>query len=190
MELTVKDSKVIERILDESLKKFIRPEDVDAMFMMMNLSEDRTSSMLHSLNATLVKSNYALKLKDILERIGDGLAARVELSAPEGNLEVKRGEELQLELSVTNKFDVPLIFDITVEDRDNFLPVIYNKIEDGYFNSVSTESIIDTEESKKFRFKISAPETGPTSTLLFIVIRSKEIEGLNKINKIRLSFVR
>ncbi len=190
MELTVKDSKVISRILNESLKRFIKEEDVESMFSMLDLYDERTSSMIHKLNSALVRSTYALKIKDILERIGDELSSRVEVGLSIETMELKRGNEETLNVSITNKFDVPLVFDLTLEDRDNFLPIIYNKIDDGYFNSVSSESIIDTEDTKNFKFRISAPETGPASTILFIVVRSKEIEGLNKISKLKISFVK
>jgi hypothetical protein len=186
MELTINDSKIIKRIVHETLSKYLEDDDRDRIYNSILIRNERTSNLIHTINYLLGKSEYSRKMKDIIERINDELSARLEIGTSSSDITVAKNENFILTIKLTNKFDIPLIFEVKLEDRDNFLPIIYDKMQDSYFNEFSEERLIDSGETKEIKFKIGSNEKATKgSTLLFLVVKSKEIEGLNLIHKIK-----
>jgi hypothetical protein len=187
MELTINDSKSIKRALSETLSKYLEPEDKERIYGYLLMKNERTGNLIHAINGLLLKSDYSRKIKEIIERLNDELSSKLAVETNAKDVHLKEGENFMLSVKITNNFDVPLVFEVKLEDRDNFLPVIYDKIQDSYFNEFSEERIIDSSEAKELRFKIGSNEKAKKgSTLLFLVIKSKEIEGLNLISRIKL----
>ncbi len=187
MDLTINDSKTVRRVVSEVLNKYIDEKDFPMIFNTLVLDNEGTNELLHTLNNMLIKSDYALKIKEIISDLSDSFATRLDVRLNNGDVKLFGGSSQDVVVEVTNKFDVPLVFEVKLEDRDTFLPIIYNKVEDDYFNSVSEEKIIDTEDTGKFRFRIGSAKTQKReNTVLFALVKSKDIEGLNVINKIRV----
>ncbi len=187
MDLTINDSKIIRRIVSDVLKKYIDEKDFPVMFNSLILNEEKTSEILHTLNSMLIKTDYALKIKDIVSELSDQLALRLNVHLSTNNVKTIGGSAQDVIIELTNKFDIPLLFEVKLEDRDNFLPIIYNKVEDEYFNNVSEERVIDTENTGKFKFKVGGENASKRGeTLLFALVKSKDVEGLNVINKIKV----
>ncbi|MCL4362006.1 MAG: hypothetical protein OH338_04595 [Candidatus Parvarchaeota archaeon] len=190
MDLTINDSKSIKRAISETLSKYLEPEDKERVYNYLLMKNERTGDLIHALNSLLTKSDYSRKIKDIIERINDELSSKLAVEISAKDIHLKEDENFVLSVKITNNFDVPLVFEIKLEDRDNFLPIIYDKIQDSYFNEFSEERIIDSEETKEIKFKIGSNEKAKKgSTLLFLVIKSKEIEGLNLISRIKVEIV-
>ena len=187
MDLTINDSRTIKRIVSETLSKYLEDEDRERIYKSLLMKNEKTSDLIHVLNALLLKSNYSRRIKDIIERISDELSARLSVETNVKSIAIKEGEDFVLTVKVTNNFDLPLVFEIKLEDRDNFLPVIYDKIQDSYFNEFSEERVIDSGETSEIKFRVGSNEKAKRgSTLLFLVIKSKEIEGLNLISRIKV----
>ncbi|MEM0142746.1 MAG: hypothetical protein QXL94_02135 [Candidatus Parvarchaeum sp.] len=187
MDLTINDSKSIKRAVSDVLSKYLEPEDKEKIFNYLLMRNEKTSNLIHALNSLLIKSEYARRIKDIVESINDELSSKLAIETNVKDVHLKEDESFLLSIKITNNFDVPLVFEIKLEDRDNFLPVIYDKIQDSYFNEFSEERIIDNDETKEVKFKIGSNEKAKKgSTLLFLVIKSKEIEGLNLISRIKV----
>ncbi len=186
MELTLKDSRIIKRILYDTLSKYLEETDRDRVYNSLLIKDEKTSNIIHAINL-LVNGDYSRKIKDIIERFGDELASRLDIATNADNIKIKENESFILSVKVTNKFDIPLIFEIKLEDRDNFLPIIYDRIQEDYFNEFSEERLIDSEETKEIKFKISSNEKAQKgNTILFLVIKSREVEGLNVIHRIKI----
>lgn len=187
MDLTINDSKSIKRIISETLSKYLEPEDKNRVYNYLLMKNERTGNLIHAINDLLAKSDYSRKIKDIIERINDELSSKLAVETNAKDIHLNEGSSFILSVKITNNFDVPLVFEVKLEDRDNFLPIVYDKIQDSYFNEFSEERIIDSEEMKEVKFKISSNEKAKKgSTLLFLVIKSKEIEGLNLISRIKV----
>ncbi len=187
MELTVNDSRIIKRIIHDSLSKYIKEEDMNRLYNSIIIKDERTSSLIHFINELIAKTEYSRRIKDIIERIGDELASKVEIETNTNDIRIKENENYTLIIKVKNGFDVPLVFEIKLEDRDNFLPIIYDKIQDSYFNEFTEERLIDSEETKEVKFKVGSNEKiKKGNTLLFLVIKSREVEGLNIIHRIKV----
>ena len=187
MDLTINDSKSIKRAVSETLSRYLEPEDKERIYNYLLMKNERTSNLIHAINSLLSKSDYSRKIKDILERINDELSSKLTLETNAKDIHLKEGEDFVLSVKITSNFDVPLVFEVKLEDRDNFLPVIYDKIQDSYFNEFTEERIIDSSETKELKFKIGSNEKAKKgSTLLFLVIKSKEVEGLNLISRIKV----
>jgi hypothetical protein len=189
MDLMIADSKILEHIIDDSLRKNIGDDGTEKVLTLLRLREESANNIIHVLNDVIVKAGYALKLKNIFERLGDNLSSRIDVKISSEEISLTREGMEFVNIEVMNRFDVPLIFEVSLEDRDSFLPIVYNKIEGAYFNGFSQENIIDSGDISKFKFKIGWDnEIKTKSTVLFVVIRSKDVEGLNWIGKIRVSF--
>jgi len=187
MELTINDSKSIKRAISETLSKYLEPEDKERIYNYLLIKNEKTGNLIHALNGLLTKSNYSRKIKDIIERINDELSSKLAVEMNAKDIHLKEDENFILSVKITNNFDIPIVFEIKLEDRDNFLPIIYDKIQDSYFNEFSEERLIDSEETKEIKFKIGSNEkVKKGSTLLFLVIKSREIEGLNLISRIKV----
>jgi hypothetical protein len=187
MDLTINDSKSIKRIINETLSKYLEPEDKERVYNYLLMKNERTGNLIHALNDILIKSDYSRKIKDIVERINDELSSKLTVEMNAKDIHLKENESFILTVKIKNNFDIPLVFEIKLEDRDNFLPIIYDRIQDSYFNEFSEERIIDSDEIKEIKFKIGSNEKAKIgSTLLFLVIKSKEIEGLNLISRIKV----
>ncbi|MCL4399035.1 hypothetical protein M1293_00785 [Candidatus Parvarchaeota archaeon] len=190
MDISIGDSGMISRIVKESLSKVFGEEEGAKLYEALYFREIKTNRLLHSVNELIIKTQHSDKLKDLLERIVEGLSSRVDVKPSVGELSVKKGGSTDVVINVTNRFDIPLLFDVALEDRDSFLPIVYNKIEGAYFNGFSMESVIDAGSSGNFKFKVGyEKENEGTTTTLFIVVRSSDVEGLNRIEKLRVAFV-
>ncbi len=190
MELTVKDSVIIKRIMYDTFSKYLEKEDVERIYNSIIMRNENTNNLIHAINLLISRSEYARKTKDIIERFGDELASRIEIETNTNDVKIEKNDNFTLDVKIKNKFDVPLIFEIKLEDRDNFLPLIYDKIQDSYFNEVSEERLIDSDETKTVKFKIGSNENiFKGGTLLFLVVKSKEVEGLNLIHRIKVEVV-
>lgn len=188
MELTVKESKVISNIVREVLNRFMDPDDAEKACNLVYSEEERTSSLLHRINELLIRFGYNHKLKEADERFAEDLASKIEVKVEPDTVLLKKDSAETVSVEITNKFDIPLVFEVSLEDRDNFLPIVYNKIEGAYFNIFSEERIIDTAATQKVKFKIgSGSDIKSPNTVIFIVIRSKEVEGLNWLGKLKVS---
>ena len=187
MDLTINDSKIIKRIVNETLAKYLDKEDKERVYNYLLMKDEKTGNIVHSINALLVKSDYPKKIKEIVERINDEFSLRLATEISTRDVHMGENESFTLSIKLTNNFDVPLLFEIKLEDRDNFLPIVYDKIQDSYFNEFSEERIIDSGETKAIKFRIGSNEKMKKgATLLFLVIKSKEIEGLNLISRIKV----
>lgn len=187
MDLTVKDSMVIKRILYDTLSKYLEDDDRDRVYNSIIMRNEKTSSIIHAINLMMVKGDYSRRIKDIIERFSDELSSRLEVETNTKEIKTGKNENFILSVKVTNKFDIPLVFEVKLEDRDNFLPIIYDRLQDSYFNEFSEERLIDSEETKEIKFRIGSNEkSSKGSTLLFLVVKSKEIEGLNLIHRIKV----
>ncbi len=189
MDLTLSDSKVLEHLIVDSLKRTIGEDGAEKTFAELRLKNEKSNSVLHSLNEILVKSGYGLKTKNVFEKLGEELSSRLDVKIRPDNINLlKEGSENVL-VEVINRFDVPLVFEVTLEDRDNFVPIVFNKREGAYFNSFSVESIIDTGDVGRFHFKLGweGQQRKIPGTTLFVLVRSNEVEGLNWIGKLRVN---
>lgn len=191
MDLMLADSKILQHIVEDSLKRSVGEDGAEKMYATLRLKDEKASNLLRSLNEMIIRGGYGLKMKEILERLGEELSSRIDVAIrPESFDIIKNGTD-HVNIELTNRFDVPLVFEVTLEDRDNFLPVIFNKLEGNYFNNFTSESIIDTGEAGRFKYKIGWDgNSKPAGTTLFVVVRSREIEGLNWIGKVRVNFVK
>ncbi|MCL5009393.1 MAG: hypothetical protein M1433_00185 [Candidatus Parvarchaeota archaeon] len=189
MEMLISDSKILGHIIEESLIKSIGEDGAEKALYFLRLREANSSDLIRTLNEVLVKAGYTTKLKNVFERLGDNLSSRVDVKINPEEVSLGKNVSEYINIEVTNRFDVPLIFEVNIEDRDSFLPIVYNKIDGAYFNSFSQEKIIDSGAMDKFKFKVGLDSGVNTkSTTLFVVVRSKDIEGLNWIGKVKVSF--
>ena len=90
MDLTINDSKSIKRIINETLSKYLEPEDKERVYNYLLMKNERTGNLIHALNDILIKSDYSRKIKDIVERINDELSSKltVEMNAKDIHLKV------------------------------------------------------------------------------------------------------
>jgi hypothetical protein len=191
MDLMLADSQVLQRIIEDSLKKSVGEDGSEKIYANLRLREEKASNLLRSLNEVVVKGGYGLKVKEIFDKVREELSSRVEVRIIPNQINlIKYGKE-NVTVEVINRFDVPLVFEVIMEDRDNFLPVVFNKIDGTYFNKFSSESIIDTGEIGRFKFKVGwESDHRSPSTTLFVAVRSREIDGLNWLGKLRLDFAK
>lgn len=189
MDLALADSKILQHIVEDTLRKSIGDEGASKLYANLRLNEERANNLLRSLNDLIVRGGYGLKAKEIFERLREELSSRIDVTIKPDQVNlIKLGSENVI-VEVTNRFDTPLVFEVVLEDRDNFLPVVFNKIEGAYFNNFSSESVIDTGELGRFKFKVGWEGDHKTqNTTLFVAVRSREIEGLNWLGKLRISF--
>jgi hypothetical protein len=190
MDLTIADSKILQRIIIDSLKKTIGEDGANSVYSLLRLSEIKTNSLLREINALLVKQSYGLKIKNALEALSEALASRLDVKIAPDSINLLNGGSENVSIEIINRFDVPIVLEVTVEDRDNFLPVVFNKIEGAYFNNFTSEAIVDSGGVNRFKFKIgwAGQKSKSQGTTLFVVVRSREIDGLNWVGKLRVSF--
>ncbi len=189
MDLTLSDSKVLEHLITDSLKRTIGEDGAEKTFAELKLKNEKSSRILHALNEILVKSGYGLKTKNVFEKLGEELSSRLDVKIRPDNVALLKEGSETVSVEVINRFDVPLVFEVTLEDRDNFVPVVFNKTEGAYFNNFTLENIIDTGDVGRFRFKLGweGQQRKIQGTTLFVLVRSKEVEGLNWIGKLRVN---
>lgn len=191
MDLKLADSKILQNIILDSLKRSVGEDGADHIYANLRLNDERANNLFRSMNGLIIKSGYGLKIKEIFEKLGDELASRVDVRVEPNSASLVKDGSQNIFVEITNRFDVPLLFDVTLEDRDNFLPVIFNRNEQGYFNNYSSEAVIDTGDIGRFKFRVGwEGNTKAAGTGLFLIVRSKDIEGLNKIEKIKLEFIK
>ena len=190
MDLTIADSKILQRIIAESLKKTIGEDGANSVYSLLRLNEIKTDSLLREINALLIKQGYGLKIKNALETLSEELASRLDVKINPDAVNLLKGGSENVNIEVINRFDVPVVLAVTVEDRDNFLPVVFNKIDGAYFNNFTSEAVVDSGGIERFKFKIGwdGQKGKSQGTTLFVVVRSREIDGLNWIGKLRVSF--
>ncbi len=185
------DSKILQHIIEDSLKHSVGEEGAEKLYATLRLRDEKANNLFKSLNEMLAKGGYSLKMKDVFERLTEELSSRVDMKITPDSISLVQEGSDYVNVELSNRFDVPLVFDVTLEDRDNFLPVIFNKIEGTYFNNFSMEKVVDTGDIAKFRFKIGWDGMSKANgTTLFVVIRSRDIEGLNRIGKMHLNFIK
>ncbi len=189
MDLTLSDSKVLEHLILDSLKRTIGEDGAEKTFAELKLKNEKSNRILHSLNEILVKSGYGLKTKNVFEKLSEELSSRLDVKIRPDNVSLLKDGSEHVLIEVINRFDVPLIFEVTIEDRDNFVPVVFNKLEGAYFNNFTLENIIDTGDVGRFRFKLGweGQQRKIPETTLFVLVRSKEVEGLNWIGKLKVN---
>ena len=189
MDISIGDSKIISHIMKDSLSKVFGEMEGSRLYEVFSFGDFKTSRLIHNVSETMMKTQHSDRLKDLLERIGEELSSRVDVRPSLDELSIGKEKTEEVTINVANRFDLPLLFDVTLEDRDGFLPIVYNKIDGAYFNGFSMESIIDTGASNDFKFKVCSEKSEETGkTTLLIVVRSKDVEGLNWIGKLRVNF--
>ncbi len=190
MDLVINDSKVLNALVLDTLKRSLGEEDAERIHGMLILRNDKTSSLVHALGDILTRFGYHMKIKDVFERLTDALSGRIEVKVLPEHVELPKMSSQSVFIEVMNKFDIPLIFEVFLEDRENFMQVIYDKREDAFFNTLSVENIIDSGSIGKFKFRLGRNDTDKSSgTTLFVVVRSKDIEGLNWVSKLKVLFI-
>jgi hypothetical protein len=187
MDLYINGSNILNGIISEVMEKTLPEEDVKRITEALRLENAKTSTLVRTINTILAKAGYAVKAKDVLSRLIDALSDRVDIRTAPEEIDLTKEDIQNISIDVMNRFDQPVVFEVSIEDRDNFLPLLYDKSEDAYFNKVQSEGIIDSGSINKFRFKIGKNlQDKVDSTTLFVVVRSREIEGLNSIRKLKV----
>ncbi len=191
MDLMLADSKVLQHIIQDTLKKSIGEDGAAKLYATLRLNDEKASNLLRSLNEMIIRGGYGLKTKDVFERLRDELGNLLDVHITPNQVNIIKNGSENITVEVINRFDVPLVFEVILEDRDNFLPVVFNKNEGAYFNTFSSEGIIDTGGIERFRFKVGwdGDHTSP-STTLFVAVRSREINGLNWLGRLKINFAR
>lgn len=189
MDIMINESKVVWHAMEDAIRHSLSDEDTEKVLTIIRLQEESAANLIRVLNEAMAKTGYTTKIKSVFERLGDNLASRIDVKVTPESINLEKGATEYINIELMNRFDVPLVFEVNVEDRDSFLPIVYNKIEDSYFNGFSQEGIIDSGDMGKFRFKVGSPsEQKAKDTVLFVVVRSRDIEGLNKVGKIKVLF--
>ncbi len=189
MDLLIKDSEVISRAVKDALTRTLGEDGYKLVHGALGLDEIRTSDSLRQMNEFLLKRGSGSRVKELFERLSEDLSSKVDVKVAPSSLKMIEQSTENVTVEVMNMFDVPLVFDVTLEDRDNFLPVVYDKHQEAYFNKFTIEKIIDSGNVERFRFKVGAgPEITSKNTTLFVVVRSREVDGLNWIGRLKIDF--
>lgn len=190
MDLSITDSKVLSGIVLDTLKKTIGEEDANKIHGMLLFKNDKSNNLVHALSDVLTNMGYHMKIKDVLERLTESLSNKLAVNVIPEHVELPKMSSQDVFIEIMNKFDVPLVFEVFLDDRDNFMQVIYDKREDAFFNTLSVENIVDTGAISRFKFKLGRTDrAGSNGTTLFVIIRSKDIEGLNWVGKLKVLFI-
>ncbi len=187
MELLAKESPIIQKIIKETLSSTVGDERAESIFNTFMLDGGRLDELVHSMTALLKNAGYINELNAFIERLNDRFAEKVKVDVFPEKVSLPRHLSEDVSIVIKNEFDIPLVFTVILEDKDNFLDIIYEKKQEVYTNSVGQEAIIDSNEEGRFKFKLfNAKDYGMILTTLFVLVRSREIEGLNIIRKIQI----
>ncbi|MGC8516295.1 MAG: hypothetical protein ACP5MT_00130 [Candidatus Acidifodinimicrobium sp.] len=187
MELLAKESPIIQEIIKETLSSIVGDERAESIFNTFMLDGGRLDELVHSMTALLKNAGYINELNAFIERLNDRFAEKVKVDVFPEKVSLPRHLSEDVSIVIKNEFDIPLVFTAILEDKDNFLDIIYEKKQEVYTNSVGQEAIIDSNEEGRFKFKLfNAKDYGMILTTLFVLVRSREIEGLNIIRKIQI----
>lgn len=190
MELRLSDSKVIQDIVRSVLGATINGDDADQIFDTMMFREEKTGNLIHAINELLIKRGYAIKAKDVLSKLMEALSDRVSVRVIPEKVELAKLATQNIIVEVMNQFDMPLVFDTMLEDRDNFAGIIYDNKQEAFFNNFAMEAVIDSGGLNRFKFKLGRGEGDTKSgTSIFVVVRSKEVGGLNWLGKLSVTFL-
>lgn len=187
MDLKVKDSKIIRSIVHDSFYKILGNESEDILSA-FNIDETNTNNLVNVINDISNRLGLRSEIKrKLLDKIADSMSDYIQVSISPNTVELVGSNEFIVNVTVKNSFDVPFIFNVYLEDRDNFLDVIYDRVNNTYVNTYSIESVIDTGDQHNFKFKLAnTRKYSQKSSTLFVIIRSVEVDILNVINKLPL----
>ncbi len=185
MDLRVGDSKIVRGIVFDAFMKAFDQRG-EEFYKAYNVDDLPAKSLMVDVGGLLTKLGYRTEVrKKILDYISDEFSSYISYEKSPDRVNLTGDESLIETVSVKNMFDVPLVFNVSIEDRDNFMEIIYDKTEDRYVNTLSMESVIDSGRETKFKFKLlnSKHYTGKDSILL-VIIRSPDLDLLNVISKL------
>ncbi len=187
MDLRVKDSKIIKSIVHEAFYDVLGNES-ENIISAFNLDDAKTSDLLSYINEILTRLNLRSETKrKLIEKISENLNNYVSVAFSPDRVELIGSTPIDLNVTVGNMFDLPIIFNVYLEDRDNFLQVIYDKNNDSYVNTYYLERIIDSGDKSNFKFKLlNTKNYNKKDSTLFIIVRSADLNLLNVINKLPL----
>lgn len=187
MELLAKESPIIQKIIKETLSSVVGEERAESIFNTFMLDGGRLDELVHTMTTLLKNAGYINELNAFVEKLNDRFAENVKVSVFPEKVSLPRHLSEDVSVVIENNFDIPLVFTIILEDKDNFLDIIYEKRQEIYTNSAGQEAIIDSNEEGRFKFKLfNAKDYGMVLTTLFVIVRSREVEGLNIIKKIQI----
>ncbi|MBE5728418.1 hypothetical protein IHE51_00990 [Candidatus Parvarchaeota archaeon] len=187
MELLAKESPIIQKIIKETLSSVVGEERAESIFNTFMLDGGRLDELVHTMTTLLKNAGYINELNTFVEKLNDRFAENVKVSVFPEKVSLPRHLSEDVSVVIENNFDIPLVFTVILEDKDNFLDIIYEKRQEIYTNSAGQEAIIDSNEEGRFKFKLfNAKDYGMVLTTLFVIVRSREVEGLNIIKKIQI----
>ena len=187
MELLAKESPIIQKIIKETLSSVVGEERAESIFNTFMLDGGRLDELVHTMTTLLKNAGYINELNAFVEKLNDRFAENVKVSVFPEKVSLPRHLSEDVSVVIENNFDIPLVFTVILEDKDNFLDIIYEKRQEIYTNSAGQEVIIDSNEEGRFKFKLfNAKDYGMVLTTLFVIVRSREVEGLNIIKKIQI----
>jgi hypothetical protein len=187
MELLAKESPIIQKIIKETLSSVVGEERAESIFNTFMLDGGRLDELVHTMTTLLKNAGYINELNAFVEKLNDRFAENVKVSVFPEKVSLPRHLSEDVSVVIENNFDIPLVFTVILEDKDNFLDIIYEKRQEIYTNSAGQEAIIDSNEEGRFKFKLfNAKDYGMVLTTLFVIVRSREVEGLNIIKKIQI----
>ena len=187
MELLAKESPIIQKIIKETLSSVVGEERAESIFNTFMLDGGRLDELVRTMTTLLKNAGYINELNAFVEKLNDRFAENVKVSVFPEKVSLPRHLSEDVSVVIENNFDIPLVFTVILEDKDNFLDIIYEKRQEIYTNSAGQEAIIDSNEEGRFKFKLfNAKDYGMVLTTLFVIVRSREVEGLNIIKKIQI----
>lgn len=187
MELLAKESPIIQKIIKETLSSVVGEERAESIFNTFMLDGGRLDELVRTMTTLLKNAGYINELNAFVEKLNDRFAENVKVSVFPEKVSLPRHLSEDVSVVIENNFDIPLVFTVILEDKDNFLDIIYEKRQEIYTNSAGQEAITDSNEEGRFKFKLfNAKDYGMVLTTLFVIVRSREVEGLNIIKKIQI----
>ena len=185
--MLAKESPIIQKIIKETLSSVVGEERAESIFNTFMLDGGRLDELVHTMTTLLKNAGYINELNAFVEKLNDRFAENVKVSVFPEKVSLPRHLSEDVSVVIENNFDIPLVFTVILEDKDNFLDIIYEKRQEIYTNSAGQEAIIDSNEEGRFKFKLfNAKDYGMVLTTLFVIVRSREVEGLNIIKKIQI----
>lgn len=187
MELLAKDSPVLQNIIRETLAGVAGEERAGSMVETFMLDGGRLDGLVRSMTDLLKKAGYVSELDAFLGRLNDRFSELIRAEVFPQKVSLPKHLAEDLSVVVRNGLDIPLVITVMLEDKDNFLEIIYEKRGEVYTDSVRQEQIIDSGSEGRFKFKLyNARDYGMVLTTMFVLVRSREIEGLNVIKKVQI----
>ncbi|MCW1294004.1 MAG: hypothetical protein OH316_01980 [Candidatus Parvarchaeota archaeon] len=187
MELLAKDSLMLQNMIKETLVSVVGKERAESIFSTFMLDGGKLGELIRSITDLLRKAGYVNELNRFIEKLNDRFYEVIKVEVIPDKISLPKHLAEDVSVIIENGLDIPLVFTVTLEDKDNFLDIIYERREEVYTNSVRQEAIIDSGKEGRFKFKLfNARDYGMVLTTLFILVRSREIEGLNMVKKIQI----